>query len=83
MLDSMLTAWSLEPVSDSVSPSLSLLLPYSHSVCLSLSKINKHEKNWQFDTLSHAITQLHLRMSICDICLDDGGQSNGVYNLKC
>ena len=37
---SMLTAQSLEPSSDSGSPSLSLLLPYLHSV--SLSKINKH-----------------------------------------
>ena len=47
---SVLTAWSLEPVSDSVSPSLSappllaLCLPSPAcplSVCLSLSKINK------------------------------------------
>ena len=37
---SVLTARSLEPVSDSVS--LSLLLPCSCSVSLSLSKINKH-----------------------------------------
>ena len=31
---SVLTAWSLESVSDSVSPSLSLPLPHSHSVSL-------------------------------------------------
>ena len=39
---SVLTAQSLEPVSGSVSPSLSLLLPCMHSVSvsLSLSKIN-------------------------------------------
>ena len=36
---SVLTARGLEPASDSVSPSLSLLLPGSHSV--SLSKINE------------------------------------------
>ena len=40
---SVLTARSLELASDSVSPSLSLFLPHSHSV--SLSKINKHQKN--------------------------------------
>ena len=43
--DSVLTAWSLEPASDSVclSPSLSLSLPlsHSHSVSLSLSLKNK------------------------------------------
>ena len=38
---SVLAARSLEPASDSVSPSLSLPLPCS----LSVSKINKHEKN--------------------------------------
>ena len=38
---SVLTAQSLEPVSDSVSPS-SLLLPCSCSVSLSLSLKNKH-----------------------------------------
>ena len=37
------TAQSLESASDSVSPSLSLLLPCSHAV--SLSKINKDLKN--------------------------------------
>ena len=36
---SVLTTWSLEPASDSVSPSLSLPLPVHN---LSLSKINKH-----------------------------------------
>ena len=42
---SVLTSQSLEPASDSVSPSLSLPLPCSHSVCLSLSqKTNKHKK---------------------------------------
>ena len=38
----VLTAQSLEPASNSVSPSLSLLLPHSHSV--SLSKINLKKK---------------------------------------
>ena len=37
---SVLTAWSLEPASDSVSPSLSLPLPCSCSVSLYLK--NKH-----------------------------------------
>ena len=37
---SVLTAWSLEPASDSVSPSLSVLPLLAF--CLSLSKINKH-----------------------------------------
>ena len=44
VLGSVLTAWSLEPASDSVSPSLSappLLMPCL-SLSLSLSKINKH-----------------------------------------
>ena len=44
VLGSVLTAQSLEPASDSVSPSLSLPLPDLHSV--SLSKINKHLKNF-------------------------------------
>ena len=39
---SVLTAGSLEPVSDYVSPSLSL--PLSHSRSVSLAKINQHEK---------------------------------------
>ena len=39
-LGSVLTAQSLEPTSNSVSPSLSLTLPHLYSV--SLSKINKH-----------------------------------------
>ena len=38
---SVLTAWSLEPALDSVSPSLSLFLPCSHSVSLFVSQINK------------------------------------------
>ena len=38
----VLTAQSLEPASDSVSPSLSLPLSCSCSVSLCLSKINKH-----------------------------------------
>ena len=42
---SVLTAQSLEPVSDSVSPSLSAHFPLMLSFCLSLSKINKCEKN--------------------------------------
>ena len=36
MLDSVLSAQSLEPASDSVSPSLSLPLPTSQSVSVSL-----------------------------------------------
>ena len=44
-LGSVLTAWSLEPASDSVSPSLSLPLPCSHSVSLSVSKIKIKNKN--------------------------------------
>ena len=39
---SMLTAQSLEPALDSVSPSLSAPPLLKVSVCLSLSKINKH-----------------------------------------
>ena len=46
--DSVLTAQSLEPASDSVSPSLSapppLVLCLPVSVSLSVSKINKHKK---------------------------------------
>ena len=41
-LGSVLTAQSLEPASDSVSSSLTLPLPCSQTVSLSLSKINKH-----------------------------------------
>ena len=37
---SVLTAWSLEPPSDSVSPSLSAPLSFMLCLCLSLSKIN-------------------------------------------
>ena len=40
--DSVLTSQSLEPASNSVSSSLSLPLSPSHSVSLSLSKVNKH-----------------------------------------
>ena len=40
---SVLTAQSLEPASDSVSPSL--CLSPVHALSLSLSKINKHLKN--------------------------------------
>ena len=45
-LGSVLTARSLEPASDSVTPSLSAppLLVLSSSLSLSLSKINKHKK---------------------------------------
>ena len=43
-LGSVLTAQSLKPASDSVSPSLSLPLLCSHSVSLSLSKINIKQK---------------------------------------
>ena len=39
---SVLTAQSLEPASDSVSPSLSALPPFVCALSLSLSKINKH-----------------------------------------
>ena len=41
---SMLTAQSLEPASDSVSPSLSAPLPLVLGLSLSLSKINEHKK---------------------------------------
>ena len=40
-MGSVLTAWSLEPASDSVSSCFSAPPP-SHSLSLSLSKINKH-----------------------------------------
>ena len=43
---SVLTAWSLEPASDSGSPSLSLPLSHSVSLSLSVSKINKHWDAW-------------------------------------
>ena len=43
---SVLTAWSLEPASDSVSPSLSALPPLVLALSLSLSKINKHLKHF-------------------------------------
>ena len=45
--DSALTAQGLEPAWDSVSPPVSLPLPVTHtlSLSLSLSKINKHLKN--------------------------------------
>ena len=39
---SVLTAQSLEPVSDSVSPSLSAPPLFMHALSLSVSKINKH-----------------------------------------
>ena len=53
-LGSVLTAWSLEPALDFVSPPLSALLPLVCSVFLCLSKINKckkknlkkHGKDW-------------------------------------
>ena len=41
---SVLTAQSLEPASDSVSPSLSMPLPHSRSVSLFLEKINIKKK---------------------------------------
>ena len=41
---SVLTARSLEPASDSVSPSLSVSLSLPHSCSVSLSKVNKHWK---------------------------------------
>ena len=44
MSGSVLTARSLEPASDSVSPSLFLSPPHSRSVSLSLSKINIKKK---------------------------------------
>ena len=43
-LGSALTPQSLEPASDSVSPSLSLSLPHSHSVSLSLKNKKKNIK---------------------------------------
>ena len=44
---SVLTAQSLEPASDSVSPSLSVPLPFM--LCLSLSKINQRELKKKID----------------------------------
>ena len=41
---SVLTAQSLEPASDSVSPSLSLCLSPAHALSLSVSKISKNIK---------------------------------------
>ena len=49
---SVLTAQSLEPASDSVSPSLTLFLPHLHSVSLSLSIINKYKKKQLLSTSS-------------------------------
>ena len=43
---SVLTAWSLEPTSDSVSPSLSVRPPLALCLSLSLSKINKVKKKF-------------------------------------
>ena len=43
---SVLVAGSLEPASDSVSPTLSARRPLTLCLCLSLSKINKHLKNF-------------------------------------
>ena len=43
-LGSVLTAQSLEPASDSVSPPPLCPFP-AHAVSLSVSKINKHKKN--------------------------------------
>ena len=45
-LGSVLTVWSLEPASNSVSPSLSLPLPRSSSVSLCLKKEDKHLKKF-------------------------------------
>ena len=42
---SVLTAQSLEPASDSVFPSLSLPVPCSLSVCLSLTQKTNHNKH--------------------------------------
>ena len=50
----VLTAQSLEPASDSVSPSLSLLLPHSCSVSLCLSEMNKKSILW-LEKISHII----------------------------
>ena len=46
MLGFVLTAQSLEPALDSVSPSLLAPLPLVPDLSLSLSKINKHLKKW-------------------------------------
>ena len=45
MSKSVLTVQSLKPASDTISPSLSALPPLS--LCLFLSKINKHKKNFK------------------------------------
>ena len=54
-LGSMLTAQSLEPASDSVSPSLSLSLPCSCSVSLknksTLNKLKKKKKEYLPDSM--------------------------------
>ena len=42
---SVLTARSLEPALDSVSPSLPLPCSHTHTLTLSLSLVNKHYKN--------------------------------------
>ena len=52
---SVLTARSLEPVSDSVSPSLSLPLPHSHSVSPSLKIYINFKKNFFFNLLQQRV----------------------------
>ena len=73
MLVSVLTAWSLEPASDSVSASLSLPLPCSYSVCvcvcvcvsLSLSKLNKHWGTWVAQSVKRPTsTQVTISQSV-------------------
>ena len=69
VLGSVLTVQSLEPVSDSLSPSLSLPLPCSHSVSLSLSKINKHyqKKVIEVGSTLTAEPDARLELTNCEI----------------
>ena len=71
-LGSVPTAQSLEPASDSVSPSLSLPLPCSRSVSPCLSKINKHKKifflkvvsSWESNVLQIHSSAPHLPFNL-------------------
>ena len=61
---SVLTARSLEPTSDSVSPSLSLCPSPAHAV--SLSKINKREKNFKKRTKTiHKVPWIKKHVTLC------------------
>ena len=64
-LGSVLTARSLEPASDSGSPSVSAL-PHSHSV--SLSKINKREKQLKKNKSYFCLQQGWPDLSVLGVC---------------